>query len=160
MKIINYRDEFYPQITQLEAKNLDNTNKTEGFLWQAHPKDYFNSEDYILVDGDNLVGIMAIKSEAFDESYSPYEVDLQQDNNVYVEAFVIDDKYRGMGIGSQALTYLFNLYPDKQIVLEVDSENEAGIAFYKKIGMTMADGFTLFDGRKWRLYYRNPTISE
>lgn len=56
--------------------------------------------------------------------------------NVDICYIVVEEKYRGLGIGSEFLDYLSRDLDVKKINIEVRVSNEGAIAFYEKNGFT------------------------
>ena len=53
---------------------------------------------------------------------------------IWIEDLYIKDEYRGMGLGSMALKYIEEKYPNALFSLEVEEENERAVKTYKKCG--------------------------
>jgi ribosomal protein S18 acetylase RimI-like enzyme len=59
----------------------------------------------------------------------------------FIEFLVVDEGYRGMGIGRRLLTILVDKLRAKgvsEIYLEVDPRNEAAISLYRSLGFTVS----------------------
>ena len=59
----------------------------------------------------------------------------------WIEEIYVLPEYRGKGIGSAYLEYLFSVKPDnvKRMRLEVERENEGAVALYKRLGFDFLD---------------------
>ncbi len=81
------------------------------------------------------VGIILI-GEAILEDYEPVEVRYRKPFRVI--GFVIDDNYRGIGIGSKAfemiLERFYEEYGNRPLLLECHERNLGAIAFYERFG--------------------------
>ena len=53
---------------------------------------------------------------------------------MWIEDLYIKENYRSMGLGTKALNFICEKYPDALIRLEVEKENEKAVAVYKKCG--------------------------
>ncbi len=59
----------------------------------------------------------------------------------FIEFLVVDEGYRGMGIGRRLLTILVDKLRSKgvsEIYLEVDPRNEAALSLYRSLGFTVS----------------------
>ncbi len=53
---------------------------------------------------------------------------------IWIEDIYVKEEYRGLGIGSLFFNFIENKYPNSLFRLEVESENERAVNFYKKCG--------------------------
>lgn len=82
-----------------------------------------------------IFNYLVVSSQLFDTGYTPY---LEEDD-FYISVIVVDSKYRNRGIGTKLLNYAAQIARDrgcKQIVLEVDRNNQAAMSLYMKYGFT------------------------
>ncbi len=82
-------------------------------------------EGYVFIDNGKTLGYAMLAKSFSTEFGKPC---------VWVEDIYIQGEYRGMGIGSQFLQYIFNKYPNAVIRLEAEEENERAVSVYKKNG--------------------------
>ena len=88
-----------------------------------------------------------------DDSWCGLAYVINDENMAYVFFLAIDDKVRGMGCGSKALSILKKIYKDKKLFLAIESTSDPGADnfeerisrqhFYEKNGFTHIDGFQL-----------------
>ena len=65
-----------------------------------------------------------------------------EDDEFYISALAVDERYRGKGIGSLLLNRIIETARSKNcrnVVLEVDGDNEPAIGLYRKFGFAFSD---------------------
>ncbi len=82
-------------------------------------------EGYMLLDGDTAIGY-AMTARSFSTEFGK--------PCIWIEDLYILDGYRGQGTGSAFLREMIARHPDAIFRLEVEAENEAAVAAYRKNG--------------------------
>ena len=92
-----------------------------------------NFTPYAILDGETVIGLLAIEDVPENEDYDRY----------WIPRFMIGEQFQGKGYGKQAMHAAIDLLsakPDCQrIRLSVWSENPGAIEFYQKVGFTLTD---------------------
>lgn len=60
--------------------------------------------------------------------------DCEYENAYWLPTIIVDEKYRGMGLGRKLIEYIFNKNKPKRALLSVSLNNPAGLSLYKKCG--------------------------
>lgn len=84
-------------------------------------------EGYIFEDAEDLQGY-AMLAKSFSTEFGK--------QCIWIEDLYINDRYRGLGIGSLFLDTVREKYPDAILRLEVEDDNERAIRVYEKSGFT------------------------
>lgn len=84
-------------------------------------------EGYIFEDAEDLQGY-AMLAKSFSTEFGK--------QCIWIEDLYINDRYRGLGIGSLFLDTICEKYPDAILRLEVEDDNERAIRVYEKSGFT------------------------
>lgn len=82
-------------------------------------------EGYIIENANDVQGY-AMVAKSFSTEFGKH--------CIWIEDLYIKDEYRGMGLGSMALKYIEEKYPNALLRLEVEEENERAVNTYKKCG--------------------------
>lgn len=82
-------------------------------------------EGYIIENTNDVQGY-AMVAKSFSTEFGKH--------CIWIEDLYIKDEYRGMGLGSMALKYIEEKYPNALFRLEVEAENERAVKTYKKCG--------------------------
>ena len=82
-------------------------------------------EGYIIENTNDVQGY-AMVAKSFSTEFGKH--------CIWIEDLYIKDEYRGMGLGSMALKYIEEKYPNALFRLEVEEENERAVKTYKKCG--------------------------
>lgn len=94
-----------------------------------------NGHCYAITYEEHYVGIILI-GQAIEDEADPAE--LKGNPYFRVIGFVIDQRYRSLGIGSRALRMalenIYHDYGDVPILLECHKDNKSAMAFYEKAG--------------------------
>ncbi len=80
-----------------------------------------------------MLNYLIVGSQLFHSGYTPY---LEEDD-FYISVLVVDEKYRGQGIGTFLLKEGILIAREKNcknVVLDVDNDNEIAKSLYKKFG--------------------------
>ena len=77
------------------------------------------NETYVYVNNNKISGFIHIQN-LIDE--------------INIIDIVVDSTMRKKGIGTSLIKHVFNIYPEKRIILEVSCDNTAAINLYKKLG--------------------------
>ncbi len=80
-----------------------------------------------------MLNYLIVGSQLFHSGYTPY---LEEDD-FYISVLVVDEKYRSQGIGSFLLKEGILIAREKNcknVVLDVDNDNEIAKSLYKKFG--------------------------
>lgn len=116
-------------IKELDINNVDkvinlglklNTNYSNLYNYES-----LNSgvnKTYIILDNNNIIGFIHIQ-DLIDE--------------VDIIDIVIDEEYRRKGYGKSLINYIFDLYKDKKVILEVSVDNEAAVNLYKSLNFNV-----------------------
>lgn len=92
-----------------------------------------NFTPYAILDGETVIGLLAIEDVPENEDYDRY----------WIPRFMIGEQFQGKGYGKQAMHAAIDLLsakPDCQrIRLSVWPENPGAIEFYQKVGFTLTD---------------------
>jgi ribosomal protein S18 acetylase RimI-like enzyme len=90
-----------------------------------------------------ILNYLIVGSQLFHTGYTPY---LEEDD-FYISVLVVDEKYRGQGIGTFLLTEGILMAREKNcknVILDVDNNNEIAKSLYKKFGfITRKEGHQL-----------------
>ena len=84
-------------------------------------------EGYIFEDAGDLQGY-AMLAKSFSTEFGK--------QCIWIEDLYINDRYRGLGIGSRFLDTIREKYPNAIFRLEVEDDNERAIRVYEKSGFT------------------------
>ena len=82
-------------------------------------------EGYIIENDNEIQGYVMLAKSYSTEFGKPC---------IWIEDLYIKEAYRGMGIGSMALKFVEEKYPNALLRLEVEEENERAVNTYKKCG--------------------------
>ena len=82
-------------------------------------------EGYIIENDNEIQGYVMLAKSFSTEFGKPC---------LWIEDLYIKEAYRGMGIGSMALKFVEEKYPNALLRLEVEDENERAVKTYKKCG--------------------------
>jgi GNAT superfamily N-acetyltransferase len=92
-------------------------------------------EGYVFRENGEVIGYSMI-SKSFTTEYGGI--------CVWIEDLYFEEKWRNRGFGSQFFEYLERQYPEAvRFKLEVEKENEAAVATYKKNGYAISDYFLM-----------------
>lgn len=90
--------------------------------------------------------VMAHPLESDSEFPKEKIAELKFENSLYIAEVVVDERFRGQGIGVAMLNYIESSAKElhfKKLILRVWEKNEAALSLYKKTGFTEA-GVTIF----------------
>jgi len=96
------------------AANVDACLKNSAYL-----------EGYVFVVDEKIIGYGMI-AKSFSTEFG--------DECIWIEDIFIEKNFRGKGFGTRFLNFVKEKYPDKNLGLEVESDNVKAIAAYKKFG--------------------------
>ena len=82
-------------------------------------------EGYVFEDGEELQGYAMVAKSFSTEFGRPC---------IWIEDLYIEEKCRGLGLGSRFLRYIEGKYPDAVFRLEVEEENGRAVNVYRKCG--------------------------
>lgn len=82
-------------------------------------------EGYIFEDNQHIQGY-AMLAKSYSTEYAKA--------CIWVEDLYVKPEFQGLGIGTDFLNYIQEIYPEALFRLEVDKENEKAIFVYKKCG--------------------------
>jgi ribosomal protein S18 acetylase RimI-like enzyme len=92
-------------------------------------------EGYVFRENDEIIGYSMI-SKSFTTEYGGL--------CVWIEDLYFEEGWRNRGFGSQFFGFLERQYPEAvRFKLEVEKENEAAVATYKKNGYAISDYFLM-----------------
>ncbi|MCZ6638780.1 MAG: N-acetyltransferase [Candidatus Dadabacteria bacterium] len=86
-----------------------------------------------------MLNYLIVGSQLFHSSYTPY---LEEDD-FYISVLVVDKKYRNQGVGTSLLNEAILIAKEKKcrnIILDVDNDNEIAKSLYKKFGFITRKG--------------------
>lgn len=83
------------------------------------------AEGFVFVDAEKIIGY-AITARSYSTEFGG--------ECIWLEDIFIAAEYRGHGVGSQFIQYVKEIYPDKILRLETESENVAAVNLYKRLG--------------------------
>ncbi|WP_323704308.1 GNAT family N-acetyltransferase [Mammaliicoccus sp. Dog046] len=75
--------------------------------------------------------------ESFELEGTPLPEREADDGDLYIESIAVFSEFRGKGIASQLMTYIFDLAKEsgyKQVSLNCEVDNEGAMKLYKKLG--------------------------
>ena len=116
-------------IKELDINNVDrviylglklNTNYSN--LYDYESLNSGVNKTYIILDNNNIIGFIHIQ-DLIDE--------------IDIIDIVIDEEYRRKGYGKSLINYIFDLYKDKKVILEVSVDNEAAVNLYKSLNFNV-----------------------
>ena len=96
------------------AANVDACLKNSAYL-----------EGYVFVVDEKIIGYGMI-TKSFSTEFGG--------ECIWIEDIFIEKNFRGKGFGTRFLNFVKEKYPDKNLGLEVESDNVKAIAAYKKFG--------------------------
>ena len=96
------------------AANVDACLKNSAYL-----------EGYVFVVDEKIIGYGMI-AKSFSTEFGG--------ECIWIEDIFIERDFRGKGFGTRFLNFVKEKYPDKNLGLEVESDNVKAIAAYKKFG--------------------------
>lgn len=96
------------------AANVDACLKNSAYL-----------EGYVFVVDEKIIGY-GILAKSFSTEFGG--------ECIWIEDIFIEKNFRGKGFGTRFLNFVKEKYPDKNLGLEVESDNVKAIAAYKKFG--------------------------
>ena len=96
------------------AANVDACLKNSAYL-----------EGYVFVVDEKIIGYGMI-AKSFSTEFGG--------ECIWIEDIFIEKDFRGKGFGTRFLNFVKEKYPDKNLGLEVESDNVKAIAAYKKFG--------------------------
>ena len=76
----------------------------------------------------------------------PIKKECKENEYVYISNVCVDSNYRGKGIATKMMRYLFDIYKDKDFVLEVLKENSSTVKLYERNGFEIIDEYAGFNG--------------
>ena len=82
-------------------------------------------EGYVFVEGEKIIGYGMI-AKSFSTEFGG--------ECIWIEDIFIEKNFRGKGFGTRFLNFVREKYPDKNLGLEVESDNVKAVAAYKKFG--------------------------
>jgi GNAT superfamily N-acetyltransferase len=92
-------------------------------------------QGYVFRENEEIIGYSMI-SKSFTTEYGGI--------CVWIEDLYFEEKWRNRGFGSQFFEFLERQYPEAvRFKLEVEKENEAAVATYKKNGYAISDYFLM-----------------
>ena len=83
------------------------------------------AEGFIVEDADRILGYAMVAKSYSTEFGKPC---------IWIEDLYLKEPYRGKGLGSQVLQFIFDQFPGSIFRLEVEEENAHAIAAYRKNG--------------------------
>ncbi len=96
------------------AANVDACLKNSAYL-----------EGYVFVVDEKIIGY-GILAKSFSTEFGG--------ECIWIEDIFIEKNFRGKGFGTRFLNFVKEKYPDKNLGLEVESDNVKAVAAYKKFG--------------------------
>ena len=115
----------------------------------------------IACEDDKVVGLLLYlnnkaklpgkQHDSFDLVISDYFSDLIKKidgNHIYINNLCVDKDYRGIGIGTKLVNYLFRMLDSKNIFFDCLEDNIVAVNFYKKIGFDVTDRCPGFAGNE------------
>jgi len=96
------------------AANVDACLKNSAYL-----------EGYVFVVDEKIIGY-GILAKSFSTEFGG--------ECIWIEDIFIEKNFRGKGFGTRFLNFVKEKYPDKNLGLEVESDNVKAIVAYKKFG--------------------------
>ncbi|MBQ6976745.1 MAG: GNAT family N-acetyltransferase [Selenomonadaceae bacterium] len=96
------------------AANVDACLKNSAYL-----------EGYVFVVDEKIIGY-GILAKSFSTEFGG--------ECIWIEDIFIEKNFRGKGFGTRFLNFVKEKYPDKNLGLEVESDNVEAVAAYKKFG--------------------------
>ena len=149
----------YPQfsITETDAINMiSEMIKSDDTI--------FSYKNCILAkDGEKIVGLIVFLNNAdMSNDYSKWNNSPEMDHViksyilaikeecegqdfVYISNVSVNPDYRGQGIATRMMEFLFELYPDHQFLLEVLKENDNVVRLYQNRGFVITDEYKGFN---------------
>lgn len=85
-----------------------------------------------------LLNLIILNAELLHTGYTP---DLKEDD-FYISLLVVDEGFRGMGLGTKLLKKAIELAEEREcsrLVLDVDSDNSGAKELYEKVGFKLRD---------------------
>lgn len=105
-------------------------------LSNGSDKIFSNDIDYCINDSPYLEGYVFENSEEI-QGYAMVAKSFSTEFGkpcIWIEDLYLQDKYRGLGIGSMFFEFITKKYADCVLRLEVEEDNERAIRVYKKCG--------------------------
>ena len=107
---------------------------------------------FAITEGENTVGMMVISTN---------------EKAAYICFFAVDKNYRGNGLGSDALNQVCGLYPDKQIVVEIEAldstasnfaQRKRREGFYLRHGFAHTDRYIRYGGVSYEILFKGAEV--
>ena len=83
------------------------------------------AEGFVFVDGVKIIGY-GITARSYSTEFGG--------ECIWLEDIFIAAEYRGRGVGSQFVRHVKEIYPEKILRLETESDNLAAVNLYKRLG--------------------------
>ena len=107
---------------------------------------------FAITESENTVGMMVISTN---------------EKAAYICFFAVDKNHRGNGLGSNALSQVCGLYPDKQIVVEIEAldstasnfaQRKRREVFYLRHGFAHTDRYIRYSGVSYEILFKGAEV--
>jgi len=157
----------YKKINKEEFEKLQELFPNNQEMWQKYKnkrlKQFDNKEiEVFVIENDNkFIGEITVNYINHD-----LQTETIPNKRVYLEAFRVDKKYRGHGLGQQLINFVIGYLIEKdytEFTIGVEEDNEIAKHIYFKLGFTEAidKGYgDEFDSSDYTLYLKNIEIDK